>query len=93
LKTAKVLLKEFLQHVRPAEGYAISLMERPPSHSNKQNWISGVKPMNPDAAKRYIAKVTELEKSDPVIDWTGIADLAGGRRHIARYYSEIETLD
>jgi len=65
-------LEELVLHVRPPKGCAIVLTEQPFSRPSDPNWIATVGPMVSEYARGYTAKVAELRKTDPRIDWSEV---------------------
>lgn len=91
-KGAQEFIEELVHYVRPPRGCAIALTERTPRDVDDPNWVSGAGVMPPDALTRYDSAVAELRRQHPRIDWTGITEVDGDRRRIARWLSEVEKL-
>jgi hypothetical protein len=89
LKTANALLDELLLHVKPPRGCAIELIER---NTNDPNWIAAAGIMDLSGNGRFSSKVADLQKSDPIVDWSAAAERRGDRRRIARWLSEVGSL-
>jgi hypothetical protein len=89
LKTATALLAELLQATKPPEGVAVVLAESKPNSKSNTNWIVDVGKMDPLAAVRYHAKVVELRKSTPIVDWRDVKVCDGARRLSAKCWVEI----
>lgn len=70
MKTASDLLDEILRHVKPPPGCAIVLTE---DANSEPNWVAGTGVMNTEALGRYNAKIRDLRKADPRVDWSGVS--------------------
>ena len=90
MRHARALLEELVLHVQPPKGCAIVLTERPFNKPSDPNWVATVGPMGPDYTRRYTAKVAELRKTDPRIDWSEVMGLDGPRRIALRRSELIE---
>ena len=88
LKGAQEFLEELVHYVQPPRGTAIALTEREPKSADDTNWVTGAGVMPIDAVARYDRAVAELRRQHPRIDWTGITEVDGERRRIARWLSE-----
>jgi len=89
VKGAKEFIEDLVREVRPPKGTAISLTEREPKSADDVNWMTGVGVLPMDAIRRYEIALAELRKQHPRIDWSGIVELDGERRRIARWLSEV----
>ena len=90
MREARAVLEDLVLHVQPPKGCAIVLTERPFSRASDPNWVATVGPMGPDYTRRYTAKVVELRKTDPRIDWSEVSALDGPRRIALRHSELIE---
>jgi len=89
MKTAREFIEDLVRQVQPPVGSAIALTERDPKNVKDTNWITGAGVMPLDALLRYDTAVAELRRQHPRVDWTGITEVDGGRRRIARWLSEV----
>jgi hypothetical protein len=87
MKTASELLDEILRHVKPPRGCAVVLAEET---NGEPNWIASTGVMHDEALGRFNTKTVDLRKAHPCIDWSGVTAPEGGRRRIAKYFSELE---
>ena len=88
MRHARAVLEDLVFGVQPPRGCAIVLSERPFSRPSDPNWVATVGPMPSEYNRRYTAKVAELRKTDPRIDWSQVTSLDGPRR-IALRHSEL----
>jgi hypothetical protein len=90
MKSAEVILKELVLHVRPPAGCAIVLTEWMQGGPTGPNWVAACGNMEAQKLLRYNEKVAELRKAEPIIDWSDVKILVVGQRRIAHWLSEIE---
>ena len=88
MKHARAVLEDLVLGVQPPRGCAIVLIERSFSKPSESNWVATVGPMPMEYNRRYTAKVAELQKTEPRIDWSQVASPFGPRR-IALRHSEL----
>ena len=86
---AQEFVEDLVRSVRPPRGIAIALTERKPKTTDDTNWITGTGPLPYAALSRYNSAIAELSRQHSRIDWTGITELNGERRRIARWFSEV----
>ena len=73
MKHARAVLENLVLSVQPPRGCAIVLIERSFSKPSDLNWVATVGPMPTEYNRRYTAKVAELRKTEPRIDWSQVA--------------------
>ena len=73
MKRAAQLLDELVNYVEPPAGIPIVLTERPPRGPTGTNWAVGTGVLTGAEQVRYFRKLTELRRTDPVIDWSEVA--------------------
>jgi hypothetical protein len=89
-RTANELLDEPLDYVAPPRGCAIYLVESESRDESDTNWTTGAPVMPNPALDRYSWKLTDLRKSDRLVDWSGVpAPIEGGRKCISKSYAAI----
>jgi hypothetical protein len=93
MKTAAELLDEILRHVQPPRGTTVVITEEPPEKDGEPNWIASTSDMDLVRLGRFNDKLGELRKSDSLIDWGGVMDRQGNRRHIGKWFSELDRWD
>jgi hypothetical protein len=69
LKTANALIRELGSAVQPPKGIAIVLTEEPGA---QPNWVAAAGVMEAALTDKFSEKVSELRKTDPLVDWTGV---------------------
>jgi hypothetical protein len=79
MKAAADLLDEILRHVKPPRGTAAVITEELPQKDGGPNWIASTSDMDLVRLRRFNDKLDELRKSDPLIDWDGVAHRQGNR--------------
>jgi len=84
LKTANALIGELGSAVRPPEGIAIVLTEEPGA---QPNWVAAAGMMEAALTDKFSAKVAELRKSDPLVDWTGVVKGHAEFRRVVKFLS------
>ena len=77
--TAVELLEELIQSVRPPRHIAIRLTERPA----EPNWVASVGSIDAVQTLAFVAKVTELRVTNPIVDWKNTTQLFGSFRTVA----------
>jgi hypothetical protein len=82
MKSAKSLVREISDYVRPPHGTVLVLVEW--SEQGKPNWLSACSPLHGQTNERYLEKVGALRNSDANIDWTDAKFVDGLRRIIVR---------
>ncbi len=79
MKTAHDLLQAFAAHLRLPPGVTLSIAERRSSGPNDPNWVAGIGAVSMTGADRFSKCIARFRKSDPIIDWSGVAPIAGQR--------------
>jgi hypothetical protein len=82
MKTAKELLAELVEHVRPPKECPIKLKEWPATHLTLRNWIAIRGDMTDAERERYDKKLAQLRQTDPQVDWSAVNSREGSRRVI-----------
>jgi len=80
MKTAKKLVQELIRYVTPPAGVAIQLKERPLCGPDDPNWVAGSGAMDQVRNDRFNQKISELRRSDRLVDWSGVGGQTGHRR-------------
>ena len=75
MRHARAVLEDLVFGVQPPRGCAIVFSERSFSKPSDPNWVATVGPMPSEYNRRYTAKVAELRKTDPRIDWSQVTSL------------------
>jgi hypothetical protein len=89
MKSAETLLEELIYHVRPPRGVAVAITEWTSTHPSEPNWVAATGLMSAAKHEMFSAKVHELKRTDPDVDWSGVTAFVGPRR-LALWLSEIE---
>jgi hypothetical protein len=84
LRTANALVRELGSAVRPPKGIAIVLTEEPGA---QPNWVAAAGMMETALTDRFSEKVTELRKTDPLVDWTGVDKGHAEFRRVVKFLS------
>jgi len=87
MKTAMQLLEMLLEAVKPAQGVAISLIERKPLELGEANWRAAIDPAPLHVTSKFDSASAELLRHHPTIDWSGIATRIGDRRRLTNWYA------
>jgi hypothetical protein len=83
MKTAKELLAELVEHVRPPKQCPIKLKEWPATQLTLRNWIAIRGDMTGAERERYDKKLAQLRQTDPQVDWSAVNSREGSRRVIS----------
>jgi hypothetical protein len=84
LRTANALVRELGSAVQPPKGIAIVLTEEPGA---QLNWVAAAGMMEAALTDKFSEKVTELRKTDPLVDWTGVDKGHAEFRRVVKFLS------
>jgi hypothetical protein len=82
MKSAKSILREISDYVRPPHGTVLILIQW--NEQDKPNWIPASSPLQGQASERYLEKIVALKTSDPNVDWSDVKFVDGSRRIVMR---------
>jgi hypothetical protein len=85
VKTARELVREIGLAVQPPRGVAIVLTERPGA---LPNWLAAAQIMEFAFTDKLSAKVAELRKTDPLVDWSEVYKRPSEAHRIVKFLSE-----
>jgi hypothetical protein len=88
-RTATQILQELFHHVEPPQHVTIELIESFPSDANDSNWAAAMGSTDAQRNAKFSQKVADLRKTDANVDWSGIEERIGQKRHIARWLSKM----
>jgi hypothetical protein len=80
MKAAQNLGQELIRYVMPPAGVAIQLRERPLWGPDDPNWVAGGGAMDQVRNDRFSQKISQLRRSDCLVDWSGMGGQMGHRR-------------
>jgi hypothetical protein len=85
VKTAKELIREIGLAVQPPQGVAIVLTEQPGA---LPNWLAAAEIMELAFTYKLSAKVAELRKTDPLVDWSEVHKRPSEAHRIVKFLSK-----
>ena len=85
MKTAEELADEILRYVEPPKANPVVLIE---ALEGEPNWIASIGSIDLHRLEKFNRKISELRRSDALIDWSGVAERERKHRRIAKYCSE-----
>ena len=85
MKTAEELADEILRYVEPPKANPVVLIE---ALEGEPNWIASIGSIDLYRLEKFNRKISELRRSDALIDWSAVTERERKHRRIAKYCSE-----
>jgi hypothetical protein len=85
LKTAEELVDEILRYLEPPQRNPVVLIE---ALEGEPNWIASIGSIDLYRLEKFNRKISELRRSDALVDWNAVTECEGKHRRIAKYFCE-----
>jgi hypothetical protein len=55
----------------------------------ESNWLAAMAATDLKRNARFAQKLSDLQNSDPIVDWSGVNERDGQKRRVAKWLSEL----